>query len=360
MIKELNGDFLQWLRGFYYVAKTGSVRRAAEIMHRNPSTISYQLRSLEEELGTALFDRNKKNLQITPDGDTILEWAISTFETLQNLISSVGNLGGVLQGSVRMAATLPVATVAVSPISRFVRENPKVELYLERHLSGEVRKAVESSAVDFVLLPIISGGGEDELEIIAKSRPLLVLNRDNPWGVPPIPTAQDLSGLPYVAFSSREGRDDLGEYVVSSGMEDFIQKNAVIRVNNYHLMMRFVWQKLGVAIMDEMCFYGTYFGANWQNLQSIPLDHILPNQLYGLMTRRHKYITPQARALMDVLRLHFLSFSPDGAGNLWDSARQNVSADGEIQNGDAGLGRKKPGGKRPCGRQSTRKEEKEN
>ena len=72
MIPELNGDFLQWLRGFYYVAKTGSVRRAAELMHRNPSTISYQLRSLETELNTVLFDRYKKSLQITPEGKKLL------------------------------------------------------------------------------------------------------------------------------------------------------------------------------------------------------------------------------------------------------------------------------------------------
>ena len=31
MIEELNGDFLQWLRGFYFIARTGSVRKAAEI-----------------------------------------------------------------------------------------------------------------------------------------------------------------------------------------------------------------------------------------------------------------------------------------------------------------------------------------
>lgn len=43
MIEELNGDFLQWLRGFYYVSQTGSIRRAAQMMNRNPSTISYQI-----------------------------------------------------------------------------------------------------------------------------------------------------------------------------------------------------------------------------------------------------------------------------------------------------------------------------
>ena len=72
MIEELNGDFLQWLRGFYYVSQTGSIRRAAQMMNRNPSTISYQIRSLEEELNTVLFDRYKKSLRITPEGKNFL------------------------------------------------------------------------------------------------------------------------------------------------------------------------------------------------------------------------------------------------------------------------------------------------
>ena len=106
MIPELNGDFLQWLRGFYYVAKTGSVRRAAELMHRNPSTISYQLRSLET-------DRYKKSLQITPEGKKLLGWTITTFETLQSMRSAVGTSDGRLQGDIFLGATLPVAIMAV-------------------------------------------------------------------------------------------------------------------------------------------------------------------------------------------------------------------------------------------------------
>lgn len=45
MINEFNGDFLQWLRGFYYVARTGSISRAASKMNRSPaaSALSQQV-----------------------------------------------------------------------------------------------------------------------------------------------------------------------------------------------------------------------------------------------------------------------------------------------------------------------------
>lgn len=83
MIEELNGDFIQWLRGFYYIAETGSIRRAAQLMNRSASTLSYQLRELEENLNTVLFDRYRKGMLITPEGRKLLDWTISTFETLK-------------------------------------------------------------------------------------------------------------------------------------------------------------------------------------------------------------------------------------------------------------------------------------
>lgn len=116
MIEELNGDFLQWLRGFYYVSQTGSIRRAAQMMNRNPSTISYQIRSLEEELNTVLFDRYKKSLRITPEGKKLFEWTVYTFETLRGLRSEVGTLSGKLQGTVTFSSNfLPHKLSGSSP-----------------------------------------------------------------------------------------------------------------------------------------------------------------------------------------------------------------------------------------------------
>ena len=202
MIPELNGDFLQWLRGFYYVAKTGSVRRAAELMHRNPSTISYQLRSLETELNTVLFDRYKKSLQITPEGKKLLGWTITTFETLQSMRSAVGTTDGRLQGDIFLGATLPVAIMAVDAIAAFRAENPQVNIRIQRALSSEIVQAVKESRLDFGLTGMTALPKQDTMEILLKARPLLVMRKDSIWDIPPIPTEADLERLPFVIFQT--------------------------------------------------------------------------------------------------------------------------------------------------------------
>ena len=164
MIEELNGDFLQWLRGFYYVSQTGSIRRAAQMMNRNPSTISYQIRSREEELNTVLFDRYKKSLRITPEGKKLFEWTVYTFETLRGLRSEVGTLSGKLQGTVTFSSNLPFAAQVVGIISGFRERHPDVNIRIRRALTYEVVDDVESSKVDFGLTGVTVLPDHSELE----------------------------------------------------------------------------------------------------------------------------------------------------------------------------------------------------
>ena len=78
--------------------------------------------------------------------------------------------------------------------------------------------------------------------------------------------------------------------------------------------MQFVRCDVGVAIMDELCYRATMFGSDWSSIVSCPLDHLLPNVLYGILVRRHKHISPQAQALMDALRRHFIELAAQPLG----------------------------------------------
>ncbi len=305
MLEELNGDFLQWLRGFYYVAKTGSIRKAAEFMHRNPSTISYQIRALEQELNTVLFDRYKKTLRITPEGEKLLTWTITTFETLQSMRSAVGTQGSSLQGQVRMAATLPFAAISTPEIAAFLKEFPRVDMQLIRALPTDVETAVREARVDFGLTGLPQTPPDLRMDVLFKSRPLLVAHRDHPWRIPPVPSLEDLQKLPFVSFLPRQEFQNRDPFFGDEAAALDYRRNVVLKVNNFHLMLRFVLQNVGVAVLDELSLNASVFGADWSPLISFPLDHLLPNMLYGVIVRRRKLLSPQANTLMERLRAHF-------------------------------------------------------
>ena len=302
VIEELSGDFFQQLRGFYYTAQTGSMRKAAQLMNRNPSTISWQIRQLEQALGTVLFDRYKKSLHITPEGQRLLEWTISTFELLRGMKSDISSPSGVLRGTVSISSNLPFSAQVVGLISVFRKAHPEVRLKIRRALTYEVVDDVASSRVDFGLTGMTADAPNCELEELFTSRPLLIAPRDNDYRLPERPTADDIADLPFISFLA-ENMEESGDPYFDTTLRSLPHPlNIVLSVNNYHLMLRYVKQGLGVAVMDEMCLMASSYGTTWNDLVSYPLDGVLPIVRCGILMRRHKHLSPQASALIEKIR----------------------------------------------------------
>lgn len=77
------------LRYFWSVAKTGSIARASEQLHKTPQSISGQLTELESVLGIALFNRVSRRLELTDMGKRVLSYADEIFALGNELIDVV-------------------------------------------------------------------------------------------------------------------------------------------------------------------------------------------------------------------------------------------------------------------------------
>ena len=302
MIEELGGDFFQHLRGFYYTAKTGSIRKAAQLMNRNPSTISWQIRQLEQQLDTVLFDRYMKRLRITPEGERLLTWTISTFELLRGMKSDISSPSGILRGTISISSNLPFSARVVRTIASFRKEHPEVHIKIRRALPYETVDDVASSRVDFGLTGITKEAPNCSLEELFTSQPLLIAREDNDFDLPERPTAEDLVRLPFISFLA-ENMEEGGDPYFDTSLASLSQPlHTVLSVNNYHLMLRYVKQGMGVAVMDELCLMASKYGNLGEGLRSYPLEGILPPVHNGILMRHHKHLSPQASALIEKIR----------------------------------------------------------
>lgn len=81
---------IELYRVFYFVAKTGSSTRAAEMMFKTQPAVSQALRQLENQLQTKLFVRTHTGMQLTEIGDGILgqvEQALRLLDDVENKLS---------------------------------------------------------------------------------------------------------------------------------------------------------------------------------------------------------------------------------------------------------------------------------
>lgn len=106
---------LRHLRYFVALNQTLSFTRAAELVHVTQSTLSHQIGQLEQELGTTLFVRDPRGLQLTPDGERFLVQAVQALNAIDAGVRSLRAPAQAERQPVRIGATPSIAGSFVGP-----------------------------------------------------------------------------------------------------------------------------------------------------------------------------------------------------------------------------------------------------
>lgn len=118
------------LRTFHLAALTLSFRRTAEALGVTPSAVSHQIRALERELGTPLFRRLTRAIELTPEGEFYWSFIRRGFETMAE---GTARLRERETDNVLRVSALPFFTsVCLIPrLSAFHKAYPGIELVIE-------------------------------------------------------------------------------------------------------------------------------------------------------------------------------------------------------------------------------------
>ena len=113
------------------VAQTGSVRRAGESLGVHGSTVARRLDQLERRVGTRLFARTPRGMEITPAGGQIIELLDRVAAELDQVERSLKSRGTVLTGPVALAAPPALTRIMVIPVlGELYRQHPDIEVAL--------------------------------------------------------------------------------------------------------------------------------------------------------------------------------------------------------------------------------------
>jgi DNA-binding transcriptional LysR family regulator len=91
------------------VARSGSIRKAAERLHVASSAVNRRVQDLERELGTPIFERLPRGVRLTAAGEIFLSYIRRRDADLEHVRSEIEDLGGLRRGAVAIAASQAVA-----------------------------------------------------------------------------------------------------------------------------------------------------------------------------------------------------------------------------------------------------------
>ena len=164
------------LRVFREVATQASFRRAAEVLYITQPAVTQQIKALEEELGSRLFDRSGGKVRLTAAGEVLLRRADEAEAMLSRAVEEIGSLEGEARGALRVSASTTIAQYVLPRLlAEFARQHQGVQLELE---SANTQRVVEAVANGEAPIGLIEGPAhnqelvverwlEDELVLVA-------------------------------------------------------------------------------------------------------------------------------------------------------------------------------------------------
>jgi DNA-binding transcriptional LysR family regulator len=279
------------LKYFVSIAETLSFTRSAEILHVSQPALSYQMRRLETELGTRLFDRQRRKIALTPSGEIFLPLAQAVLFRADEAVRVLREHMGVEAGEVRMGCNPSVATYVVPGlIASFRASFPRVLVQLVEAGDAELISGVLEGSIDFAV--VTAPGSPQSLEAIPlPSEDMLVVTAPGHRFASRASVALPELALESFIFGSEAFNVTI--QTIDACRRAGFEPRVAYRTGSLESVKNFVRRGLGIAILPRMALEGTH----GDGLAIIEIEGGLTRS-FNLVRGKDRSTTGAARALM--------------------------------------------------------------
>ncbi len=206
------------LRAFHHVAVTGGFSRAAEALHLTQPAISDQVRKLEEEYEVHLFNRIRRQITLTAEGERLLAITRRFFDVEREAYELLAERRALREGNLRIIADAPHHLLHI--LGRFRQRYPTVKVFVQAGNTDTVIEALYSYEADIGVLGEVPTLQDLTVLPLSTSPIIAFAAADHPVARRDSLRLVDLVDLPLV-FRERGSRtrDKLEQAAAAAGIE---------------------------------------------------------------------------------------------------------------------------------------------
>ena len=235
---------------FLSIEKNGSFSGAANELGYAQSTVTMQMKQLEEELGCLLFDRLGKRIVLTAEGERLLEYARKMLEIEREIRLAVPE-GDEPSGVLRLGVSESLCYTRLPHIlMEYRRACPKVSVRIQFIMHDTFPAMLRSGALDlaYTLNPLIES---DELKLLyAKDETLGFYSApDDPLARRRTVKEEDLTQVPLLLTSHN---CSFRAMLIAAMDKKGITPKIVLETTNKGILKQFAQNGLGVAFIPDM------------------------------------------------------------------------------------------------------------
>lgn len=282
------------MKYFVQTAQTLNFSEAARSLYVSQSTLSQQIKTLENELGTVLFQRDSHSVSLTQSGAMLLPLAIQTIQDAEACKAQVNDLKEMLTGELNIGVTYSFSHILIETVKNFAREYPGVKLNIFYRNMEELMEALRHRKVDLVLA-FKPDQTYNEIESINlfSDKLSVIMRKDHALSCKKSISLEELKRYRLaIPAKGLQARNALEEYICieSSGL------NICLEINEANILLDIVQDNNLLTMLSEASIRGRDL------LKAVPLD--LPhNQMHGCVhTLKRVFHKRSADAFVKMLR----------------------------------------------------------
>lgn len=295
-------DRLKPLRAFCQVARLGSVSRAAEALYLSQPAITLQLQALERELGVKLFERVGRRLALTREGDALYELARPLVEGIDRLPADFREqIKGLDAGELHVAAgSSTILYLLPKIVEAYRRAHPDVRLTLHNVTGAGGLDLLRNDGVDLAVGSMLDVPADLDYAPVYRFDPMLIMPRDHPLATKPDLKLEDLSPYGLILPPQRLTTYRLVDLVFQ---QNRVPYTVALEVGGWEVIKQYVAMGLGISIVTAICLTD----ADRDRLAARSLAKYFPSRSYGVVVRKGKYLSQQARDFIELIRPQMLA-----------------------------------------------------
>lgn len=281
------------LKAFVAVAESGSFSRAAESIYITQPAISKRIAGLEAELGTSLFDRIGRTIQLTEAGNALLQRAHTILIDVEDARRSIANLTGQVGGTLSMAASHHIGLHRLpNALKAFNHRFPQVRLDLKFMDSEGACTAIEHGNLELGVVTLPQHPSANIKAIAVWEDPLeIVVGRDHPLAQQKTIRPMTLMNYPAIL----PGPGTITRELILNALASVREGIEIGMATNYMEVLKMLasiglgWSALPHTLIDE-------------NLHILKVEGVNIRRQLGIVLHPERSLSNAAQAMIDVIQ----------------------------------------------------------
>ncbi|WP_300701016.1 LysR substrate-binding domain-containing protein [uncultured Phocaeicola sp.] len=262
---------LRQLRYFTKAAETLNFSDAAKCLNIAQSSLSQQVKQLEDELGTQLFIRSSHSVRLTEAGEMMLPFALRTLHEAESCVDRIHDLQKLLTGTLNIGVTHSFSPILTESVISFMKMYRTIKLNIVYKQMNELMELLAKREIDFVLaFRPLQPMPDVESHILFQNALSAIVGKHHPLASKDKISIAELEkyelALPSKGLQARNAFDSIAP--------DFNSFNIRIELNEVNTLLKLIRQTGLVTVLAEDSIYDI------QDVKAVPID-VPGNEMTG-------------------------------------------------------------------------------